>query len=294
MVGILLIMPHLKEKRRWRQRKRLQKISKIRKSRKRRLSLQVNPHIHVPYEKIKEHIEFIKKFKLNLEIYFTSEVLDSISEDSIFALQESLEYKPLLTIHAPFMDLSPGAVDSKIRKATMERLKEVLEISEILKPRAIVFHSGYEKWKYALKIEPWLKQSLLTWKEVNSKAEELGIKIAIENIFEDNPENLRLLMESMGSENFGLCFDTGHFNLFSKIPLLDWLRDIKQYIIELHLHDNDKSSDQHIPIGDGNFDFKTLFEELKDNNCIYTIEARSPEMVLKSINKLRQYLGKTC
>lgn len=256
--------------------------------------LQVNPQIHVPYEKIREHIDFIKKFRLNLEIYFQSETLDSIKEDSIVALLDSLDYSPLFTIHAPFMDLSPGAVDSKIRKATMERLNQVLDIAEILKPSVIVFHSGYEKWKYALKIEPWLKQSLLTWREINSRAEELGVKIAIENIFEDNPENLKILMESIDSENFGLCFDSGHFNLFSSISLIDWLREIKKYIIELHLHDNDKTSDQHLSIGEGNFDFKTLFEELKENNCIYTIEARSPEMVLKSIDELKRYLGKTC
>ena len=51
------------------------------------------------------------------------------------------------------------------------------------------------------------------------KAEEIGVKIAIENIFEDEPENLRLLMEEMGNKNFGICFDSGHFNLFLKYHL---------------------------------------------------------------------------
>lgn len=250
----------------------------------------VNPHIHVPFEKIGEHIEFIKRFKLNLEIYFSSDILDNINRDKIRDLLESLDYSPSLSIHSPFMDLSPGAIDSKVRLATIERFMEVLDIAEILKPECIVFHSGYEKWKYALKIEPWLKQSLLTWKEINSRAEEIGVRVAIENIFEDNPKNLRLLMEAMNSENFGICFDSGHFNLFSAVSLEEWLNEIKEYIIELHLHDNDKSSDQHLPIGEGSFDFDLLFDKLKGNNCIYTIEARSPEMVLKSIQRLQEGL----
>jgi sugar phosphate isomerase/epimerase len=250
----------------------------------------VKPHIHVPFEKIGEHIEFIKRFKLNLEIYFTSDILDNINRDNIKDLLKNLDYNPSLSIHSPFMDLSPGAIDSKVRVATIERFMEVLEIAEILRPKCIVFHSGYEKWKYALKIEPWLKQSLLTWKEINGKAEEIGVKIAIENIFEDNPKNLRLLVESMNSENFGICFDSGHFNLFSAVSLEEWLDEIKEYIIELHLHDNDKSSDQHLPIGEGSFDFDLLFDKLKSNNCIYTIEARSPEMVLKSIWQLQKGL----
>lgn len=252
---------------------------------------QISPHIHVPFDRIEKHLEFIKRLRLNLEVYFTSDVLDSITRDSIFRLYESLGYNPSLSVHAPFMDLSPGALDEKIRKVTIDRFKETLEIAGILKAKYIVFHSGYERWKYALKIEPWLKQSLLTWREIKAMAEDLGIKVAIENIFEDNPENLKLLMEEIGSENFGLCFDTGHFNMFSSIPLKDWLKEIKDYIIELHLHDNDRSEDQHLPIGDGNFDFKTLFNKLKDNNCLYTIEARSQELALKSIERLKDLGG---
>jgi sugar phosphate isomerase/epimerase len=251
---------------------------------------QINPHIHIPFEKIREYIDFIKQHRLNLEIYFSSDILDSISRDSLINVCKALDYNPSLSIHAPFMDLSPGAIDSKVRLVTIERFMQILDIAEILKPVCVVFHSGYEKWKYALKIEPWLNQSLLTWKEINDRAKKIGVKIAIENIFEDNPKNLRLLVESMNSENFGICFDSGHFNLFSAASLEEWLNEIKEYIIELHLHDNDKSSDQHLPIGDGSFNFNLLFNRLKGNNCIYTIEARSPEMVLKSIWQLQKGL----
>ena len=117
------------------------------------------------------------------------------------------------------MDLSPGAVDSKVRHVTMERFYHVLDIAKELKVKCVVFHSGYEKWKYALNIGLWLEQSLLTWRPLVKKAEEIGVKIALENIFEDEPENLRLLMEKMGNNSFGICFDSGHFNLFLKYHL---------------------------------------------------------------------------
>lgn len=249
----------------------------------------ISPHIHVPYEKIEEYIHFIRQKRLNLEIYFNSNSLDVINADTIHRLKDTLTYNPSLSIHAPFTDLSPGAIDSKVRTATIERFNHILDIAEILMPKSIVFHSGYEKWKYALKVDVWLKQSLDTWKPLNEQAKSLGIKIAIENIFEDEPTNLKMLMENMNSDNFGVCFDTGHYNLFAKVSLKDWLEELRAYIIELHLHDNDKSADLHQPLGDGDFDFKTLFSELKDNNCIYTIEARTPEEVLKSIEKLNGY-----
>jgi len=236
---------------------------------------------------VREHLDFILKKRLNLEIYVPSAVLDSVSGEEVLLLKEELSHSPSLSLHAPFMDLSPGAVDSKIRDVTMERFFHVLSLSEVLKPKVVVFHSGYEKWKYALNIDLWLEKSLMTWRPINDRAADMGIQIAIENIFEDEPLNLKILMEHMDSPNFGICFDTGHFNLFSKKPLEHWMEALNPYILELHLHDNDRSSDQHLPPGEGNFDFDTFFRLLKNKDCIRTIESHSPDHVMKSMEYLR-------
>lgn len=251
----------------------------------------IDPQIHIPYHKIAEHLSFIRQEELNLELYIKSNALDSISREDILQLKNQFDYNPSLTIHAPFMDLSPGAVDSKVRDVTMERFNHVLDIAKELKVKCVVFHSGYEKWKYALNIGLWLEQSLLTWKPLMKKAEEIGAKIAIENIFEDEPENLRLLMEKMGNNSFGICFDSGHFNLFSKVSLEHWLGCLKPYILELHLHDNNKTSDQHLPIGNGTFDFRKLFSAIKGRDLIYTLEAHNPEDAQKSMERLKSYFG---
>jgi len=245
-----------------------------------------HPHVHIPFSRIPEYLNFIKENNLNLEIYFGSVVLDSLSKDEIASLKKSLDYNPSLSFHAPFMDLSPGAVDSKVRKATIERFSHMLDIADMLKPQTIVFHSGYEKWKYALNVNLWLEKSLMTWKPLNRRATEMGVNIALENIFEDEPSNLKLLMQHMNSDNFGICFDTGHFNLFSKVPIETWMDTLNPYIIELHLHDNNRTADQHLPMGEGTFDFKKFFGLLRNRGCIHTIEAHTPEHVFKSMNYL--------
>ncbi len=250
----------------------------------------INPHIHVPYETLEKYLPFIRKEELNLEIYFGSRRFDNLKRGDIIELKNKLDYDPQLSIHAPFMDLSPGAVDLKVRKVTFKRFSDVLDFAEILKPKVVVFHSGYDKWKYDSRVDIWLEGSLKTWRPLNKMAVDIGVKIAIENIFEDEPGHLRLLMKEMDSENFGLCFDTGHFNLFSKMPLSGWLEIVKPYIKELHLHDNTMTADYHLAIGDGNFDFKTLFRELEGMNCVYTIEAHTIEDVKKSIERLPAYL----
>ncbi len=248
-------------------------------------------HVHVPYDQIDRYIGYIRGECLDLEIYFGSDSFDTLREGDIERLIEKLDYGPSLTIHAPFMDLSPGAVDEKIRNVTLRRFNEVLDVAEQLKPRVVVFHSGYEKWKYDRNIDIWLDGSLKTWRPVNERAEELGIKIAIENIFEDEPENLRLLAEEMNSKNFGLCFDTGHFNLFSKLPLSEWLLLTRDYIRELHLHDNSRYRDEHLALGEGDFDFRTLFQVLKGIDCVYTIEAHSVEDVKKSLERFPEFFN---
>jgi sugar phosphate isomerase/epimerase len=243
-------------------------------------------HVHIPYQRVREHLELLRRESLNIEIYFPSSTLDNIDREDILSLKKDLDYKPTISIHGPFMDLSPGAVDSKVREVTIMRFSSILDIAEILNPESIVFHSGYEKWKYAHKIGVWLEGCMQTWPELIERAETIGVRIAIENIFEDEPSNLVLLMKELRSGSFGICFDTGHCNLFSKVPLEEWLDALRPFIFELHLHDNDGTFDSHLPIGDGTFDFSLLFRKLGDLDCLYTIEAHTPERVIKSLERL--------
>jgi sugar phosphate isomerase/epimerase len=253
-------------------------------------SPQLSPHVHIPYDEFDKYLPFFRQEKLNPEIYFGSRSFDRLNMDDISDLKRKLDYNPRTTIHAPFMDLSPGAVDQRVREVTMKRFSETLDAAEILEPRVIVFHSGYDRWKYDNAIEVWLENSLETWRPINKRATDMGVKIAIENIFEDDAYNLQLLSKEMDSDNFGVCFDTGHFNLFSQLTLLKWIEMIKPYIKELHLHDNLKHADQHLAIGDGNFDFATLFDALQGVDCVYTLEAHTQENAKRSLEQLKSFI----
>ncbi|MBI5050861.1 MAG: sugar phosphate isomerase/epimerase [Nitrospirae bacterium] len=251
----------------------------------------VKPHIHVPFDGVKTYLGFIRQEKLDLEIYFGSKRFDDINKADVMEVKSLLDYNPGLTIHSPFMDLSPGAVDSRVRDITIKRFLDILSFAEILKPKAIVCHSGYDKWKYDSMVDVWLEGSLITWKAVNKRASDIGVKIAIENIVEDEPSSLKLLMDEIASDNFGICFDAGHFNIFSAVTLSEWISALKPYIIELHLHDNDRTADLHLPLGDGTFDFRKLFNELAGKNCIYTLESHTIEHVKKSMQRFQTYFS---
>jgi hypothetical protein len=82
----------------------------------------ISPHVHIPFSRLSEHLDLIREKSLNLELYFAGDVLDSITPSDVQKAKELLDYNPSLSFHAPFMDLSPGAVDSLVREATMKGL----------------------------------------------------------------------------------------------------------------------------------------------------------------------------
>jgi len=123
-------------------------------------------HIHIPYPTLKDFFEMVRQRRYDLEIYFSAAVLDQIEKHDLESLLERLDWNPKLTLHAPFMDLNPGAVDPMVRSVTQVRFRQVLNVAAILKPRAAVFHAAYDRWRYSGRKDVWLDYSIDTWRKV--------------------------------------------------------------------------------------------------------------------------------
>jgi len=242
--------------------------------------------VHVPYPRLAEFGDLLKSRRLDVEIMFSASTLDSLDFSRVEEPLASLGYTPRVSIHAPFVDLAPGAVDPLVRDVTLRRFAQVARVARALGAAVLVFHSGYERWKYHLHPEIWLNASVQTWRTVLADLEGLPTRIAIENIFEDTPHNLVELAQKMNSPRFGLCFDTGHFNLFSSITLEEWLREAGGHIVHLHVHDNDGTADRHQPPGEGTFPFKRLFAWFGDHVPSFTLEAHNADSTLKGLASL--------
>jgi len=65
-----------------------------------------------------------------------------------------------------------------------------------------------------------------------------------------------------------VCLDTGHINAFSRLPVKRWWEVLGERVIALHLHDNDGLSDDHLPPGNGIFDFPALVGLLRDRDTL--------------------------
>jgi sugar phosphate isomerase/epimerase len=252
-------------------------------------------HVHIPYPRLQDFFEMIRLRRYDLEIYLSAAVLDQIEKHDLETLIDRFEWDPKLTLHAPFMDMNPGAMDPMIRSVTQVRFRQLLNVAAILKPRAAVFHAAYDRWRYNGRRDIWLENSLDTWLKVMDSASKIGLRIAVENVFDEDPEALQMLIDKVKSPDFGFCFDTGHFNLFSKVPMEKWFKSLGGHLMEVHLHDNDGKADSHWALGRGGIDFERFFVLMSEHSPIpvFTIEAHDKDDVEKSLVKVKALINKT-
>ncbi len=250
-------------------------------------------HHHVRYRDLNpEWYEFFSEQSVFPEIYFTADELDRIDPETLIRLEKELHQRNLgPSLHAPFLDLSPGAFDAKVREVTKFRFGQILDIADVLKPNIIDFHPHYDRYRFADKIDPWVENCATTFGPIVKRAEKMKVVLAMENVFEDEPTPLAKLIDKIGSPSFQTCFDNGHFHMFHKVPLKKWWEVLGDKTALLHIHDNHGEKDEHLPIGSGNFPFPAYFNLLREfhHPITYTLECHSLPDARKTLKSLRRF-----
>ncbi len=102
------------------------------------------------------------------------------------------------------------------------------------------------------------------FQKIIDHAEKLNMRIAFENT--KIWGYLEFLFSYIKNENVGICFDIGHCHCHFD-DNFSW--DLfKNKIFALHLHDNDKSDDQHLLPFDGTINWEHFMKKLKEANYL--------------------------
>lgn len=220
--------------------------------------------VNIPFTML--HASYLDRFLrygLNPEIGLDAAALDRYAFSDFKAVAEQLrKHDRTVTLHAPFVDMSPGSPDPKVWALTRSRFEQVLQLVPLFKPRTIVCHAGYDPKRYGFLEEIWTEKSLEMWGWLAESLKEEGAALMLENVYEQGPGELRGIFENLQSQGVGFCLDTGHQAAFGRTPLLTWVDELGEFVGQLHLHDNRGERDAHQALGRGTIDFESLFKRL--------------------------------
>ncbi len=241
----------------------------------------------------------LKIRKIKAKIGFIGSDRQNILKDLNFAIKNGFDYYEIQAVREPTMsenfDLNSGiankvkmiskennitlilhasyfkslcSINHKISKEALKFLKKEILLARKIGAKQITIHGGEltngstiaKNFEFIIEIE--------NLKEIIKLGRKYRIKIGLENSFTlgklcRTPEDLLKVVNSV--KGLGITFDIGHANLINLNPI-KYFKKVKDFVIDIHIHDNDGKSDQHRLIGEGNINFKKFLKECKNSD----------------------------
>ena len=249
--------------------------------------------VNIPFTMLvqKEWLDLFLGLGLNPEIGLDAAALDDFSADDFAHIASQFKaQRRSITLHAPFLDLSPGSPDPKIREATRHRYRQLIDAIPIFEPLSIVCHSGYDEDRYSFCKESWMEYCIETLKWLGAEIYHRGARMMLENVYETHPEDLLAVIKHLDPAHTGCCLDIGHLTVFGKNPLDTWINALGPFVGQMHLHDNHGTRDNHIGLGQGCIDFNAVFDFINTlkTQPIITLEPHKKEDFAASLSYLEQ------
>lgn len=199
--------------------------------------------------------DFAEAHSLGLELqeFAQPEILDGEWQALLHRYRRALAgFAGPVSLHGPFVDLFSGSVDPRIAAVAMERYRQSLEIAVELGAWLVNFHLNYNPLVDEPSYRPrWLERQTAFWADLAFEAQEAGIRIALENMWEPDPFLQVEVIQRANHFYIGACLDIGHAYLYSRVPLQAWIDVLEPVLIYAHLHNTTGVQDRHLPLTQG-------------------------------------------
>ena len=228
----------------------------------------------------------------DFEVGLQAESQDALGQAELAEAKELLKGRSL-TAHMPFLDLIPASRDPLVARAARQRMETGAEWALYLGARQAVMHLGFDQ-RLHRDPEDFTERFVDNLGPVVERLCRAGCRVVLENVFEPGPEVLTLVRKALDpAGGVGYCLDVGHATAFSQTPLEGWWRALAEGIWELHLHDNDGSDDQHLPIGWGCIDWAFVRKSLAElpQAPVLTLEPHNEPHLWGSLRGLMRLWG---
>ena len=149
-------------------------------------------HVGVPFFMLRDqYLPLILSNQIQPEIGLDFQVLDAFPLEDFKRVAQELSQAGLnCSFHAPFLDLSLGAIDPRIRQVSLERMEQVMRLIPLFKPRWIVCHAAYEARHYRDDQERWLENIVQSFTRLLPLMEPTSTPLMVENVFEKDTQHL--------------------------------------------------------------------------------------------------------
>lgn len=192
------------------------------------------------------------------------------------------------TVHAPFGDLNPAAINDPIWRETVRQLSECIRLSSEITDR-ITIHPGYLSCTGKLVPDKIWQLQKEAMREIGKAAIEYGVTACLENMPDIHdflcryPEEIEGIIE--GIEGVSMTIDFGHANTMGKVN--DFIKALKS-ASHVHIHDNHGKSDEHLAIGEGTIDWNKVSKALiREYRGVVVVEGRSIPEAKRSLAQVR-------
>lgn len=201
--------------------------------------------------------------------------------------------------HLPTFVSTADLTDS-IRQASVQEMFHSLEVAAELGARKVVLHPGHIGGLGSYVIETALAHANDSLAAIIDRAQTLGLCVCLENMFPRcrafvEPDDFVEIMQRF--PDLKLTLDTGHANIGTKNGrrILEFIKKFGHRIGHLHVSDNFGKRDDHIPLGSGAIDFKTIVRAIKhcgyDDTATLEIFSEDRRALKQSRERLAQMLA---
>lgn len=172
-----------------------------------------------------------------------------------------------LALHGVFLDMSSASIDRRVVALTRERYMLNLRIATELGATHVVFHANFQPHVRRPDYLPdWTKRQVDFWSQLADQAGRLGITIALENMWEPEPEIIAAILERVASPALAACLDVGHVYLYTdSAPFPSWVGRLHEWVVHCHINNHRGRYDEHLPLDtpDGVIDYAEVLPLLE-------------------------------
>ncbi len=190
--------------------------------------------------------------------YLSPKVIKKIREISI---NQGIK----LIVHTPYY-LPTSTMLPEIKKGVIENVRKAIILARGLKSDKLTIHPGFQEMPGPA-IRFCYDSLIGNLQKIVDIGQEHNVNICFENF--DKPflcSELKDYLYVLNSvDGLMATLDVGHANT-TNIKPSEYLKETRNLIMDIHIHDNNGKRDEHKCLGEGTIDFNEFFSECKNVN----------------------------